>query len=189
MTMHQQRNFATKQRGQIGGVISTVLALAVAAIGLGYIISHFNSAKSSSNSQGATTDFIAMIGNTQKSFNSSSTAYNGITIQSMGQNGDIPGSMWNAATPTVMTSPFGTPVTVTPNTITTAGDSAQFTVSVPQENCADFATQLATNVEALSVGGTVISDANAGTAFNAATLGTACAGTAGAKVFVMTITR
>lgn len=181
--------YAKKQRGQLGGIISAVLALAVAAIGLAYVMGAFNGAKGTTNAQGATTDFISMISKTQTTFNNSTAGYAGITVQSMGQNGDIPSSMWNSATPTVMTSPFGTPVTVASNTITTAGDSANLTLTVPQANCADFANALATNVEALTIGGTPIVDNNAGTALDAATLGTACNGAAGAKQFVLTITR
>ncbi|MEY2152292.1 hypothetical protein AB7849_15410 [Rhodanobacter sp. 115] len=188
-TSKHSHAYARKQRGQIGGIISVVLALAVAAIGLVYVMGSFNSAKGSTNSLGATNDFISMIGKTQATFNQSPAGFANISIQTMGQNGDIPSSMWNSATPTSMTSPFGTAVTVASNTITNPGDSATLTLSVPQANCADFANALNGNVEAMTVGGTPIVDNNAGTAFDPTTLGSACNGTAGAKKFVLTITR
>ena len=184
---HRQHSpTANDQRGQLGGIISTVLALAVAAIGLVYVVNHFNDAKDSTSSQGATTNFISMIGNIQKTYSQAPTGYTTITIKDLINNGDVPPTMVMGTTS--INSPFGTPVTVSSSTITAAGDSAILSLLVPPQNCADFATALMSNVEALSISGTKIVDHQAGVEYSPSTLGTACSAT-GAQTFALTITR
>lgn len=183
-----RRPFRAKQRGQIGGIISAVLALAVAAIGLMYIMGYFHSATSSENSQGSTNAFITMLANTKTTYNSVAGGYTGVTAAILINNGDVPSSMAPPGSTTI-TSPFGTPVTVASSTILTAGDSAAFSTTVPLDNCASFAKELASNVAILTVNGTTVVNSSTNTSFDPAVLGTACTEGGDDAAFVITITR
>lgn len=185
LVMHQ-RIKATKERGQ-AQIIAAVLALIIFALLLVLAIRHFGDAKNSVSGNGATTDVIEMIGNAQKLYHGNASGYTGVTATTLIQNGAVPSDLVNG---TNISSPFGTPITVTSATLYTAGDAIAFTIPVPPAACSEFATGIAGSVAKLTVAGSTVIDSTAGTTLNPASLGTACSGTAGASVpFVLTATR
>lgn len=180
-----------RQRGQ--NIIGVLFGLAIIAVFIFFVVEHFLQAKNSSSSTSASTDMIAIIGKTQQTFSGVAAGYASVTGPTVLINdGDVPAADIQGGNNIVLSGFGTTPITVAPVGIYGGSNNGlAFTVSVPQEQCAEFSRSVAASAVTLTVGGTTVKDTTAGTSFDPAALSTGCgaAGSGGEITDVITISQ
>lgn len=169
-----------KQRGQMS--VEQAISIAIAALILAGIIYYVTKGRHNVQVNSESSNVTSIIAGAQKLYGQDPSSYANVTAAALISNGVVPPSEVNG---NAISSSFGTPVTVAPATCYQANDCLALTYQVDPGLCSDFVTSVAGNLTKVSVGGTVVKDATAGTNLAAAALGTACSGTNGAKVPVI----
>lgn len=178
---------SARRRSHGQAILEYLGYIALAALALGGIVYFITKGRQNTVVQNESSSFSDWVTGTQKLYSSDPSGFTNVTAAALINNGIVDSKkVVNGA----ITSGFGTPVTVAPANLYGTNDGVAFTYGVPPENCSAFAQSVAPSLAKMTVAGTVVMDVTAGTALNAATLGTQCKSTGGSNVpMVLTASR
>lgn len=146
------------------------VVLALVGIMMFFAISKMKATSDESKAQSLTGDLSQITLNVKRLY-STQNDFTGITIAALRDNSVFP-SQWNVAS--VITGPFSGPVLVAPDTLASANDAATITIpNIPTAVCSTVVRTLASGMQKISVGATVVMNYNG--ALDVPALGASCA--------------
>ncbi|MDO8728631.1 MAG: type 4 pilus major pilin [bacterium] len=148
----------SKMKKQAGNVmVEYGFYMVLAAIAIGGIVTYFASNSTAEQAQQLTADLTTMFGRVKGGYANNYAIINNAKLDSGGFFKNLP-SLNNVAG-VVTTSLGGGTLTVTPGTVTVAGDSVQYVVTqIPDAGCLPVVTSLVKNATRLLIGANVVKE-------------------------------
>lgn len=168
----QNRIINRKQKGLT--LIELVIAIAISALILVGIIYFATVGRNGVKTSDTISNMTSLIANSQALYGNDPNGFANATAAGLIQGGAVPKPMVNG---TSIVSPFGTPITATPTTLTAGSGSASvldLNIVVPSSECGAIVSGLQGGVVEVEIGGTVVQNTWAGTAYSAENAQTAC---------------